>query len=385
MNAVVKQGSFAVLSRVLFIVVVCLSFSGCFSARLNPDYTGPSVRPPELDKYYSRGKSYTSFTEELIRHDEKYDLKKIHIQSAEGEIVVDYYQRHRSDPNLVFVFPLLGGKNIVADYFAQYFVEYDFDTAIVNRNNDFKDPANFDRLEELLRKAVVRDRIAMDFFGKEYAKTEFGSFGISRGGINVAITAGVDPRLKHNVIAMGGTDLPLIFRNSHQKRIRTYAQKIIAQKNWSEDQFYTYLENTIKTDPKYTAKYMDARQTLMFISLFDQTVPFKNGQMLRQQIGDPHTIYLWADHYSSLLFTQIVELVPPRSSLAIFPLDYIETESLEFYRKSFGHYKRKIGVIPYALLQLPFNIIADMFNNLFWHKNRAKSPTAPETPVISAD
>jgi len=50
--------------------------------------------------------------------------------------------------------------------------------------------------KRLCAKNVVRDRMAIDFFEQRLGKKEFGTLGISRGAINVAVTAGVDETAK---------------------------------------------------------------------------------------------------------------------------------------------------------------------------------------------
>src|SRR5690606_37543736 len=107
---------------------------------------------------------------------------------------------------------------------------------------------------------------------------------------------------------------------------------------------------------KNLAHYMDARRTLIFLSLFDDTVPIRYGRELRDQIGKPETIFLLADHRTSLLYTQFVPLFPPNRCFAIFPFDYIETESLAFFHRSFNTGSVSLKYAIYTVLQVPFRI-----------------------------
>ncbi len=346
------------ISRLFLVLLSTCIISACSVIPLDPHYQGPTPRGPEIEAYYSRGDSYSSFSESVLAEKPNYTLKRISLETKAGQVVVDYYQRHlRTTDDLVLVFPLLGGKNYIADHFAEYFARHGLDSAIVHRNNDFKDPRNVDRIEELLRENVVRDRIAMDFFERQYNKKSFGSFGISRGGINVAMTAGVDSRLKYNVMAMAGTDLVEIFKKSNQRRIRFYRDSVMADKKLTKEQFFQLLRGNIKTTPENVAQHIDARNTLLMLSVFDRTVPFKAGLKLRQQIGRPKTVLLLADHYTSILYTQYVGLAPPIPELSIFPMDYVETEALAFYRKSFGMNRPTPVLLPVRILQLPFDLI----------------------------
>jgi len=348
-----------------FLAAQLLILSGCGVLPLDPHAKPPPVRPEELNQYYAKGNSYSAFSSTLLQDKIHYTVNRYTIKTDKGDITIDYYKKPTADENLIFVFPLLGGKNVIADYFAEYFVQHGFDAAIVHRNNDFKDPKYFDQLEEVLRDNVVRDRIAIDFFEKEMHKKTFGTFGISRGAINVAMTAGVDPRLKYNVMAMGGTDMVDIFRYSHQRRLKFYRNSVMEQKGLSKEEFFNDLRAKLRTDPDHLAGYLDPKNTLLFLSVFDRTVPIKYGRMLRKQIGNPKTVLLLADHYTSILYTQYAPLLPPIRKIGIFPLDYIETQAMDFYEKSFGISSGALKMMPYRLLQLPSDIIFRTVDAIF--------------------
>ena len=336
--------------------------SGCAYRALDSRYAGPPPRPFELERYYPKG-SYGEYTQEERRSERAFTLKRIKLTTSAGLVTLDFYRRPTRSENLIFVFPLLGGKNVVAEHFAEYFARRGYDTAIVHRVNDFKDPLKFDQLEELFRQGVIRDRIAIDFFEKEFGKKHFGAFGVSRGAINVAITAGIDARLRYNIMVMGGADLVRIFKTSNQGGIKKYRDRVIAAKQISSDEFYEQLAAQIKTDPKRLAKYINADDALLFFGVFDRTVPFARGMELRTEIGGPRTIYLLSNHYTSVLYTQFVRLVPPIQapevpSFLSFPLDYVERESLAVYDKKFKKRRFNPMVAIYRVLQLPFNLIA---------------------------
>ena len=316
-----------------------------------------------MEQYYSADQSYTGYREEIQTTTDAYVWKHITIDTSSGPIVIDFLDTKQHTPNLVFVFPVLGGKLFIEKHIATFFAERGIDAAIVNRNNEFKDPKNFDALEDVFRQNVIRDRVAIDFFEREQGKRNFGTFGISRGGINVAVTAGVDPRLKYNVIVLGGTDLVDLFRDSNQPRIQKYIHAVMDQKKISEEQFFTLLKERIKTDPKNTAQYIDANNTLLILGVFDRTVPFSYGMQLREQIGKPDTVLLMADHYLGLLFTQTVSILPPSKDGGLFPFPYIEEEAVTFFRRSFDT-GRNWAMYPYRVLQLPLNVMAEVVANI---------------------
>lgn len=353
-------------SAILCLAISAITASGCFAVGMNSDYSGPVPRAADVDQYYSRGDSYSGFKEEVKAELEEMTIKHIKIASAYGEIKVDFYQRKEPSDDLVLVFPMLGGKNVVVDYFADYFAKRGFDSAIIHRNDDFKDPSRFHEIEKLLHDSVVRDRIALDFFEKAYGKKDFGSFGISRGAINVAMSAGVDKRLKYNVLALGATDLRRVFRTSNQSRIKKYRDVVIEKNNISEKDFYTFLHDELRTDPKFLVQHIDARDTLLFLALLDKTTPIQYGIKLRQQLGGPRTIYLLADHYTSVGYTQFVSIPLPGMDVGLFPFPYIESEALSFYREKFRSDDTPSGsLLPFRILQAPINLIADIVDSIF--------------------
>lgn len=344
---------------VALVCVACLLFSGCVRLSGNSWYTGPPARPTSMQEYYRAEASYAGFREQIEKSTKQYTLKHITIDSYAGPIVIDYFQRSEKSNSLVLVFPVLGGKNFIEKHIARYLAESGFDAAIVNRSNEFKDPGKFEQLEEIFRLNIIRDRLALDFFEAEYGKSQFGSFGISRGAINVALTAGVDSRLQYNVLALGGTDLIHLFRDSHQARISKYIQTVSDSRGYSREQFFVELGKQLRTDPKFTAQYLDSRKTLLILGIFDRTVPFSYGLKLREQIGRPETIFLFADHYVSLAYTQTVSILPPSKEKAgLFPFPYIEQEAVSFYARSFDQ-GWNWKVLPFKILQFPFNLVAE--------------------------
>jgi hypothetical protein len=350
--------------QIIYLFLLCY-LSACYSVPLDPKYSGPTPRPPEIETYYARKGPYGDFTEEILVKERGYTHKKIILQSNAGQITIDYFQQAKISDGVIFVFPVLGGKPIFESYFAKYFAEHGLDSAIINRQNDFKNPDNVDRLEEIIRDNVIRDRYAMDFFEKQFGKKKFGSFGISRGAINAAITAGIDERLKYNVLVLGGTDLVKLFQKSKQRRLGDYVKRVTEKKNITRDEFFQYLANQLKTDPKYLASHVDARHTLMILGLFDRTVPIRYGKRLREQLGNPRTIYLMADHFISVAYTRYLPLLLPHRDLCLFPLPYIETEALNFYRNEMQTGERTFSIIPFRLVQIPMNIIGRLIDAIF--------------------
>jgi hypothetical protein len=344
--------------RIIFLLIL-LASAGCFRLSGDSWYDGPPARPAAMEAYYKPTAAYGDFRTEILQSTDLYTLKHISIESYAGPIVIDYFEGRKPSDTLVLVFPVLGGKNFIEKHIAKYLVEAGFDAAIVNRSNEFKDPTMFDQLEEVFRLNIIRDRLALDFFEAEFGKKRFGTFGISRGAINVALTAGIDKRLQYNVLVLGGTDLVHLFRDSNQPRIEKYIQSVRENKGYSEQEFFDALRAKLRTDPKNTAQYLDGKNTLLILGVFDRTVPFTYGLKLRHQIGRPDTIFLLADHYVGLLYTQTVSIVPPsKDKGGLFPFPYIEEEAVQFYDRSFNQ-SWNWSILPYRILQEPLNLVVE--------------------------
>lgn len=331
------------------------ALNACAFVPQSGHYRGPPPRPPELETLYAKGAPLRAIEETHRGSRDGYEILRIVAQSDAGPITIDFYRQNRATSELILVFPVLGGSNFIAEYFAEYFVEHGFDSAIVHRVDDFKNPAHFYKLEELLRQNVVRDRLALDLFEQRYGKRKFGSFGISRGAINVATTAGVDGRLRYNVLAMGGSDLPGMFAASTERGIHRYRARVLAAHAISEVEFDRELRTQIHTDPKNLARYMDARDTLMVLALFDHAVPFRFGRKLWHEIGGPSTVYVAAGHVTSALYTRMAkELV---DELEALPIDYIEREALAFYRRKLRNESSTLQTLLYRLFQAPLSVL----------------------------
>jgi len=348
-----------------FLVVLSTVLSACFTISASGRLPLTPTRPLEIEKYYKVESSYSASKEEVTWERKDYNIKDIELESELGVIKITYFQRKKKSDNLILVFPILGGRNTIENYFARYFCESGYDAAVIHRNNDFKDHTRFYELEEIFRVGLVRDRIGLDYFEREHGKKRFGSFGISRGAINVAMVAGVDSRLKYNVLALGGSDMVSIFRDTDQHGIRKYRNNVMNHFGIDKKEFVDVLREKIETDPDNLAQYVDPKNTMLILAMFDTTVPFKYGLKLREQLNRPKTVFIMAGHLTALLFTQFGKIIRPSAELSAFPLDYIETKALTFYDRSFGKKRVRFSRILTEVLSFPFEVAGAIASPLF--------------------
>ena len=191
---------------------------------------------------------------------------------------------------------------------------------------------------------------------------------MSRGAINLATLAGIVKRLKYNVFILGATDLASVFKDTNQGRIEAYVQKVANSKGIDEKQFKEIFHRKIITEPSSYARYLNPKNSLLFLAVFDKTVPFKHGLRLRRQIGNPETILLFAEHFTTVAFTRI---------LSLMPFDYIEDKTLQFFNKSFGRPISWWHHLPFRIAQAPLNALGEIVVYL-WDKRVEKIEKAPE-------
>jgi hypothetical protein len=347
----------------LAFILLITALTGCFTVQHHPS---PSriqpVRSAEFVAYYAPPHEFT-VSDSVSKTEDGITVRRIVLTSDAGPCTLDYFHGATPSDTAILVFPILGGGNEISEYFARYFAKAGYDSVLVHRVNDFKDPAFFETIEAVYRNNVRRDRLAINYLETQYGKKRFGSFGISRGAINIAMTAGVDERLQFNVMALGGSDLIRIIKHSEERRIDKFKNGVMEQFNLTEKEFFNKLKEKLKTDPKFLAPYIKPEDTLLVLGLLDSTVPIQYGIKLRRAIGGPKTIYLFADHYLSVGFTGLAEVPAPLLTHAPFPFDYIEEEALIFYNEKFKKDTSiPLELWPFRILQSPVNLIANLID-----------------------
>jgi len=174
----------------------------------------------------------------------------------------------------------------------------------------------------------MRDRIALDWLQRQPGvdPNALGSFGISYGGIKNTILAGVDKRLKANIFGLAGAEMATILSQSNLENLAEGRIIAMEKNGWNLPEFEQDLQSKLRTEPLRFTPYIDPKTTFLILARMDHTVPRKNGELLREALREPKTMYLPTGHYSGALFTGI----------AIYP--YIENKALAFFDKHLKPY-----------------------------------------------
>lgn len=294
--------------------------------KCDPNYSGPKKRDGILLKYYDYPKQTIDAKVEKIDETKEYVLKRVEFPStinvlrADNNILIDYYENKKDGEfPTILILPIAGGIDFSVKSFANYFASNCFNCAVVH-NKKIDPSRDSEYVENFLKQAIIENRQVLDYLVQQEKVDEnkMGSLGISLGGINAAITAGVDERLKCNVIIIAGGSVADILCYSNDEMLKKPREDIIDRRKINLEQLHTELSEKIKSDPLRLAHYTDARNILMYVALFDRTVPRRCGTELWNAIGKPELIYTLTGHYSSVLY-----------------LPYAKRKSLNFFRKKF--------------------------------------------------
>jgi len=277
-------------------------------------------------EYYSYPKQTIDAKVEKIERRKKYIIERIEFPSTLNvfgieNIRLNYYRQKKPGKYpTVLVLPITGGIDFSVKSFARHFASNGFNCAIVhNREFNLEDTKSAEEVENYFRQTVLDNRQVLDYIveRKEVDENRLGCIGFSLGGIKASLISGVDKRLKCCILCLAGGSIADIALLSKEQDIRDYIRELM-KRGISQEAILIELSEKVETDPLELAKYIDARNVLMYIARFDQVVPRKCGDRLWEAIGKPEMVYLFSGHYSSFIY-----------------LTYVESESLSFFTKKF--------------------------------------------------
>ena len=221
----------------------------------------------------------------------------------------------------VVVSPILGSATAFVSGFAEDFAREGWHALIVKRQKLDYDPARpLSQVEDRLRIAVERQVQALDWLltRDDVDPARIGSFGISAGGIQNAMVAGVDSRYVAHVLGLAGGPLVDVFRRTEEEGLRHLVKKAKEAEGVSDDELGERLREVVRTDPVLLAPRVPPEKVLFVLSRFDKTVPTECGERLWRALGRPEVVRLPLGHYT-----------------AVVALPFVETKTISFLRSRF--------------------------------------------------
>ena len=316
----------------VILILGVTSLSSCAHYKLDPQYSGPAERPPEMLEYYGYRRGPVEVKVGTISEKKRYRIKRVEFPSVLNvfgaeDVKVDYYvQKRKGKFPTVLALPIAGGVDFCIESFARHYASNGFNCAIMhNREVDIEDIESAEQAEDYLRQVVLDARQVLDYLVAldEVDSDKLGCLGLSLGGIKAILVSAADERISCTVTGLAGGSMADIALESKEKTVRE------CMRRWfdlgvSPEALHIELSDKLATDPVALARYVDARNTLMYIAAFDRIVPKKCGKNLWRATGKPEVVYLFSGHFSSLLYLPYAE----RSSLAFFKKKF-KAESLQ--------------------------------------------------------
>ncbi len=223
----------------------------------------------------------------------------------ETPVTFEYYELHDDGPAPVaIVLPILNGQKDIVRPFASYFAKHGYASIIVDTSQrrtlstDLVDP------ERALRAAVLRHRRMLDWVETQdkLDPKRIVVFGASLGGINAMYLASLDDRVRAVVPALAAGDLPTLFVDTEEPRVRNAVTDAMATLEMSSEEFRQFLEDNIETRILTLAAFVDAARVQMVIASYDDTVPTSQQRDLRDALGGPETITLPTGHLTAAVY-----------------------------------------------------------------------------------
>ncbi len=309
------------------IVLAAVSLDRLTAPGLRPGYSGPRERDPELTEYYGYPRHPIRGTVEESGGTSRYVLRRVTFPCAldlagqDKPVRIDYYeQKAEGRFPTILMLPIAGGVDFSIESTSRYLASHGFNCAIVHRRNFGRD--SFKRgpdFEDFLKHSVLENRQALDYLTQQEKVDEsrLGCLGISLGGLEACVTAAVDERLKSTVIILAGGSVADVLCSSRDRMLRKPVERVLTERGITLQEFHDEFSRDVRTDPVRLAPYVDARTTLMYIALFDGTVPRICGNALRQAMGGPRATYMLTGHYSAILY-----------------LPHMKRKALSFFRRT---------------------------------------------------
>jgi len=266
---------------------------------LRPVYPSGPITLEALDGTSSWQRSRFAFQ---VYCDQAADFRRI-----SGE----YYKSLRSQGTiarpLIAVSPILGGQGedyLVARFIARECCRWGFSAYFLYQERSILSPSRDAFGLEARMRQGVRDNIsALDAFSTldEIDSERMGSFGVSLGAVRNVVFIAAEPRLKVNVLCLGGLDLSGIIKESREKMVLRYRSTRKEMEGISTGELELEFQQYFFSNPERWAASISPGEVLLFLAAYDEVVPYTEGLDLRRMLGSPEAYLLPLGHYTAFV------------------------------------------------------------------------------------
>ena len=288
-------------------------------AHVAEERSAPRPRPHDEQLCRALVPEHPAFGLELELLGEKESHERFHLRADtysehrhEFKRIEGEYYRSRRIPEgrpgpLIIVSPILGGNAtdyIACHVFARYACSLGISAFFLYQDRRLlaseRDGLG---LEATLRESV-RDSIKVLRLFLERPEVDprrLGSLGISLGAIRNILIAACEPRLCANVMVMGGVDLPSILLESREPGVVRYFERRFRREGITREEACEEIRRHLSSEPALFAEMIDRERVLLLLARYDDKVPLKYGQLLKEKLGHPDTYVLPGGHYTSMV------------------------------------------------------------------------------------
>ena len=292
--------------RAVLLLLACVAVGGCASTQKLPDgYSLPEPLPPEIAEAFCYEPRPVENSLVLDKQKSRVDVYLGELEPSldmfddDSKVTFEYYRRNDGGPApVVILMPILNGQKHFMRPFANHFVKHGYAAVIIDttqRNTLLEDLQN---AELALRQSIMRHRRVIDWIEaqEELDADRIAVFGASLGGFNALYLAALDERVDAVLAGLAAGDLPFIFVNSKERRIREASAGLQQQLTLDEQGVFEYLQENIRPDTLDLARHMNADRVMLVQARYDKKVPTEKQIELQQTLGYPETIVLPTGH-----------------------------------------------------------------------------------------
>ncbi len=266
---------------------------------LRPVYAAGRLRFEEMDRTSSWERYRFSF--------QTYCELSGDYRTVRGEYSRTLHVEEGTLSPLIVVSPILGGEK--DSYLASRFIARECCRRgmcaffIYQERSILSGQRDASGLEARMRQSVRDNILALNVLSalEETDPQRLGSFGVSLGAIRNLVLMAAEPRLRANVLCLGGLDLVSILQTSKEPMVLRYLSQRKSEEKLAAMDLIREFEAYFPSNPKNLVGGISPNTVLLYLAACDEVVPYAQGLALRQMLGAPEAYLMPLGHYSALI------------------------------------------------------------------------------------